>query len=68
VARAADEEVEGGIAELGSRMEYRGPELSQRRSGRLEAESFTVRSVESNSTEQALSVVNWRMERRLWMI
>ena len=42
-----------------------GPGLSHRRSGRREAESFTVRPEESNSMEQELSEVNWRMERRL---
>jgi hypothetical protein len=40
--------------------------LSHRRSGRRVAESFTVRPEESNSTEQELSEVNRRIERRLW--
>ena len=36
----------------------KGPVLSHRRSGRREAESFTVRPEESNSMEQELSAVN----------
>src|SRR6185503_11441823 len=43
----------------------KGPGLSHRSSGRREAESFTVRPEESNSIEQELSAVNWRIERRL---
>jgi hypothetical protein len=34
--------------------------------GRRVVESFTVRPEESNSTEQELSVVKRRIERRLW--
>jgi len=62
VAKAAegenDVEVEIGAAEEGSRRVYRGLELSQRRRGRREAESFTVRLEESNSIEQELSAEN----------
>ena len=36
----------------------KGPVLPHRRSGRREAESFTVRPEESNSMEQELSTVN----------
>jgi hypothetical protein len=40
--------------------------LSHWRRGRRVAESFTVRPEESNSTEQELSAVKRRIERRLW--
>ena len=60
-----DEEVEDGAVEAGSRRVLRGPGLSHRRSERREAESFTIRPEESNSIEQELSAVNWRMKRRL---
>jgi hypothetical protein len=53
-------------AACGSRRLYRGPVLSHRRRGRRVSESFTVRPEESNSTEQELSVVKRRIERRLW--
>jgi hypothetical protein len=43
----------------------KGPVLLQRRRGHREAKSFTVRPEESNSTEQELSAVNRRIERRL---
>ena len=36
----------------------KGPVLSHRRSGRREAESYTMRPEESNSMEQELSAVN----------
>jgi hypothetical protein len=40
--------------------------LSHLRRGCQVAESFTVRPEESNSTEQELSAVKRRIERRLW--
>jgi hypothetical protein len=53
VTRAADgEEGKCDVAEAGRRRVQRGPELSHRRSGLPDMESFTVRPEGSNSTEQ----------------
>jgi hypothetical protein len=65
-ARAYDGASVEKVADVESGMVYRGPELLYLMITLCVARSFTDKPKGSNSIEQEISVVKWRMERRLW--